>query len=135
MHSIPKPLTAASLLLVALAHLLAPAAAPARDPLRCEIKVACERLRDYFAGRRVKEVAVVVSDGAEQVGDLLVEGDVLGSSEHHQRVGEAEECPCLVLPEDGGELGAGLGGPDEGESEGAFVGHPGAQSGKWCGGG
>ena len=30
----------------------------ARDPLQCEMKIVSEKLRDYFAGRRVKEVAV-----------------------------------------------------------------------------
>ena len=30
----------------------------ASDPLRCEMKNVSEKLRDYFAGRRIKEVAV-----------------------------------------------------------------------------
>ena len=45
--------------LLALAWLTCfPSPSYARDPLRCELKIVSERLRDYFAGRRVKEVAV-----------------------------------------------------------------------------
>jgi hypothetical protein len=46
------------LLLTPLALLLAPGVATARDPLRCEIKKASEKLRDFFAGQRIKEVSV-----------------------------------------------------------------------------
>jgi hypothetical protein len=46
------------LLLAPLALLLAPAGSVACDPLRCEIKAAAEQLRDKFAGRRIKEIAV-----------------------------------------------------------------------------
>jgi hypothetical protein len=37
---------------------LCPSSADAADPLRCEIKQATEKIRDYLAGRRIKEVAV-----------------------------------------------------------------------------
>src|SRR5699024_8032951 len=69
-------------------------------------------------------------DGAEEVGDLLVEGDVFGAAEHDQGVGQAKDCAGFVLSEDLGELGAGLGGPDERDAQGAFVGHPGLQGGQ-----
>jgi hypothetical protein len=68
-------------------------------------------------------------DGAEEVGDLLVERDVLGPAEQDQGVGQAEDGAGLVFAEDLGELGPGLGGPDERDPEGAFVGHPGLQGG------
>ena len=75
------------------------------------------------------------ADGAEQVGDLLVERDVLGAAEHHQDVGEAEQGSGLVLAEDARQLGPGLGGPDERQPQGALVGHPGAQGRQRRGGG
>jgi hypothetical protein len=46
------------LLLAALVVLVAPERAAARDPLRCEMKKASEKLRDFFAGRRIKEITV-----------------------------------------------------------------------------
>ena len=46
-------------------------------------------------------------DGAEEVGDLLVEGDVLGAAEHHQRVGQPEQGPGFVLAEDARSAGRG----------------------------
>jgi hypothetical protein len=47
------------MLLLPLPGLLSfPAVSTARDPLRCEMKAASEKLRDFFAGRRIKEVAV-----------------------------------------------------------------------------
>ena len=51
------------------------------------------------------------ADGAEQVGDLLVERDVLGAAEQDQGVGQAEQGPGFVLAEDLGELGARSGRP------------------------
>ena len=44
--------------LALLATLVLPSASFARDPLRCEMKSVSEKLRDYFAGRRIKELAV-----------------------------------------------------------------------------
>jgi hypothetical protein len=38
--------------------LLFPSVSLARDPLRCEMKAVSEELRDYFAGRRIKDLAV-----------------------------------------------------------------------------
>jgi hypothetical protein len=50
---------AKAILLLALSLLVAfPSPSVARDPLRCEMKIVSEKLRDYFAGRRVKEIAV-----------------------------------------------------------------------------
>jgi hypothetical protein len=46
------------LVLALLAFFDFPAISFARDPLRCEIKTVSEKLRDYFAGRRIKEVAI-----------------------------------------------------------------------------
>jgi len=37
---------------------ISPSTAAAHDPLRCELKKAAEELRDFFTGRRIKEVAV-----------------------------------------------------------------------------
>ena len=74
-------------------------------------------------------------DGSEEVGDLLVERDVLGAAEHDQGVGQAQDGAGLVVAEDLGELGAGLRGPDERDPQGAFVGHPGLQGRQRCGGG
>jgi hypothetical protein len=48
----------AILLLAPLALSLAPAPTAASEPLRCECKKVSEKLRDYFAGRRIKEIAV-----------------------------------------------------------------------------
>lgn len=48
--------------------------------------------------------------GAEQVGDLLVERDVLGPAEQDEDVGEPEQRAGFLLAEDGGELPPGLGG-------------------------
>jgi hypothetical protein len=55
-----KPLAGARLtwLLALVALFQFPGVSVARDPVRCEMKTVSEKLRDYFAGRRIKEVAV-----------------------------------------------------------------------------
>jgi hypothetical protein len=53
------PAGARPILLLALVGILHfPSVSVASDPLRCEMKSVSEKLRDYFAGRRIKEVAV-----------------------------------------------------------------------------
>ncbi len=71
--------------------------------------------------------AAADAGGAEEVGDLLVERDVLGPAEHDEDVGQAQQGACLLLTEQVGQLGAGLGGVDERQTQSAFVGHPGPQ--------
>ena len=66
-------------------------------------------------------------DGAEHVGDLLVEGHVLGAAEHAEHVGQPEQGAGLLLAEDRCQLSPRLCRIHKREPQGSFVRHPGAK--------
>lgn len=66
--------------------------------------------------RPVRQV-VSDADGADQIGDLLVERDVLAAAEHDDHVREPEQGFGLRAAEDRRELPPGLGGVDEGDPQ------------------
>ena len=72
---------------------------------------------------------------SEQVGELLVEGDVLAAAEDDEDVGQPEQGAGFVLAVGDDQLPPGLGGVDERDAQRAFVGHPGPQRRQRRGGG